>query len=640
MRHMSPVLSVAACLITALFSVAPAPAQTLDNTSLSGAYGFVQMLIEQGPGGSTANAHNLGGVITFDGAGGFTFQGQLGSGPDAPAATTGSGTYSVDSSGFVTLTNPIFNNLTLNARIGAGADVVLGSTTDGGASFDAFIAVRQPSAADASTLLGTYTGASFWLPNGSDSAAKTALVSLIADGAGAFSSLGVDGHAADQNDTPLNQTINGATYQINADGSGAMALGGGSALFNGNKNLFVSSSGDIVLGVSSDPGGRDLFVAVRNASGVSDASLTGNFWMIDLFRNSNDFGGGHTGAVGALRSNAAGTVSIAQTQNFEGVLDFSGINFYGLSNDGTGFFTLSPTPGVTNFAVGAANSVSAVSVEGAPQSAPPQAFVGAQVFQPAAFFDTHGLTFGIRVPSISGADPFLSPVGALNAASFAPATNPLAPGMLLTLFGNGLAPGNAEAVSVPLPTDLSGVSATVNGTPAPLFFVSPNQVNLQTPFDASGSQAVVTLSNNGAASNPITVPLAATSPGVFSVQQTGFGPGIVTDASFQLISEQNPAAPGQVLIIFMTGLGAVDPPFADGSPGPSGPLSRIVDQNLQVQFNGEVGAISFAGAAPGFVGLYQINVQVPTTTFTGPAVPLQIVTTNAFADFVDIAIGL
>ena len=66
----------------------------------------------------------------------------------------------------------------------------------------------------------------------------------------------------------------------------------------------------------------------------------------------------------------------------------------------------------------------------------------------------------------------------------------------------------------------------------------------------------------------------------------------------------------------------------------------MVDQNLQVLFDGEAGSISFAGAAPGFVGLYQINVAVPTTTFTGPAVPLQIVTTNAFVDFVDIAIGL
>lgn len=641
MRHMSPVLSASLCLLAFGCSLAlPLSAQTLDNASLSGPYGFVQLLAEQGANGTTANAHNLGGVMTFDGAGGFSFQAQLGSGSSAPQQVSGSGQYSVDASGFVTLTNPIFTNLVLNARLGAGAGVVLGSTTDGGASYDAFIAVRQPTGADSSLLSGTYTGSAFSLPNGSAAAATTALVSLVTDGSGAFSTVGVDGHAADQNDTPLNQNVNGATYQINADGTGALALGGGASLFNGNKSLFVSEGGEIVLGVSSDAGGRDLFVAVRNASGVNDASLSGNFWIVDLFRNSEQFGGGHTAAVGALRSNGQGIVSLAQKQNFEGVLDFSGINFYGLSSDGTGFLGLSPTPGVTNFAVGAANTAVALSPEGSAQGAPPNAFVGAQVFQQAVTFDTHGLTFGIRLPSTSGSGAFLSPVGALNAASFAPATNPIAPGMLMTLFGTGLAADTAGAITVPLPTNLSGVSATVNGTPAPLFFVSANQVNLQTPFDASGSEATIVLNNNGTVSNTITAPLAPTSPGVFSVQQTGFGPAIVTDANFQLITEQNSAAPGQVVIVFLTGLGAVNPPFADGSPGPGGPLSRVVDQNLQVLFDGEAGSISFAGAAPGFVGLYQINVAVPTTTFTGPAVPLQIVTTNAFVDFVDVAIGL
>jgi len=617
-----------------------ASAQTLDDASLSGPYGFVHLLAEQGANRSTANAHNLGGVMTFDGAGGFSFQAQLGSGGEAPQPSNGSGQYSVDAGGFVTLTNPIFNSLVLNARVGEGAGVVLGATTDGGSSYDAFIAVKQPTDANAALLSGSYTGSAFSLPNGSAAAATSALVSLVADGAGVVTSLVADGHAADQNDTPLNQTVSGATYQVNADGTGALALGGGSSLFNGNKSLFISEGGEIVLGVSSDVGGRDLFVAVRNASGVNDASLSGNFWMVDLFRNSEQFGGGHTAAVGALRSNGQGIVSLAQKQNFEGVLDFSGINFYGLSSDGTGFLGLSPTPGVTNFAVGAGNTAVALSPEGSPQGAPPNAFVGAQVFQQAASYDTHGLTFGIRLPSTSGEGAFLSPVGALNAASFAPATNPIAPGMLLTLFGTGLAPDTAGAVTVPLPTNLSGVSATVNGTPAPLFFVSANQVNLQTPFDASGSEATIVLNNNSSDSNTINVPLAATSPGVFSVQQTGFGPAIVTDANFQLITEQNSAAPGQVLIVFLTGLGAVNPPFADGSPGPSGPLSRVVDQNLQVLFDGEAGSISFAGAAPGFVGLYQINVAVPTTTFTGPAVPLQIVTTNAFVDFVDVAIGL
>ena len=86
-------------------------------------------------------------------------------------------------------------------------------------------------------------------------------------------------------------------------------------------------------------------------------------------------------------------------------------------------------------------------------------------------------------------------------------------------------------------------------------------------------------------------------------------------------------------------MGPVSPPFPDGAPGPSGPLSLTTDPTLQVQFDGNAGTVLFSGAAPGFVGLYQINVRVPTTTFVGPAVAVGILTGNAFTDFVDVAIG-
>jgi uncharacterized protein (TIGR03437 family) len=94
-----------------------------------------------------------------------------------------------------------------------------------------------------------------------------------------------------------------------------------------------------------------------------------------------------------------------------------------------------------------------------------------------------------------------------------------------------------------------------------------------------------------------------------------------------------------VVIIFLTGMGAVNPPFPDGAPGPLDPLSYTTDPNQSVQFGGEAGDILFSGAAPTFVGLYQMNVQIPTTVFAGPAVPVALGTSNAFVDFVDIAIG-
>ena len=90
----------------------------------------------------------------------------------------------------------------------------------------------------------------------------------------------------------------------------------------------------------------------------------------------------------------------------------------------------------------------------------------------------------------------------------------------------------------------------------------------------------------------------------------------------------------------MTGLGAVDPPVGDGAPAPSlPPLSDVTDPNLQVLFGSEVGDVRFAGAAPGFVGLYQVNVKIPSPVVAGAAIPVAVFTTNAFACFTDISIG-
>ena len=89
--------------------------------------------------------------------------------------------------------------------------------------------------------------------------------------------------------------------------------------------------------------------------------------------------------------------------------------------------------------------------------------------------------------------------------------------------------------------------------------------------------------------------------------------------------------------LFLTGMGAVDPAFPDGAIAPVSPLSETVDQNVQVIFAGVAGDVLFSGAAPNFVGLYQLNVQVPTTGFTG-TIGVAIQTSNAFTDFVDIAV--
>ena len=97
----------------------------------------------------------------------------------------------------------------------------------------------------------------------------------------------------------------------------------------------------------------------------------------------------------------------------------------------------------------------------------------------------------------------------------------------------------------------------------------------------------------------------------------------------------------ETVVILLTGLGPLDPPIADGAAGPAAePLSRTTDSSIQVLFGGEAGTVSFSGAAPGFVGLYQINVRIPNPVVTGAAVPVAIFSGNAFSCFTDIAIGI
>ena len=122
-------------------------------------------------------------------------------------------------------------------------------------------------------------------------------------------------------------------------------------------------------------------------------------------------------------------------------------------------------------------------------------------------------------------------------------------------------PGTStNAGAVPLPTTLSGVSVTINGIPAPLFFVSPLQINAQVPFAATGTSAVVVVTNGGTASNAVTVPLGPTSPGVFSFDLNGLGAGIIVDSlTFQPISVDNPTSEGQFVSIILDRTGRSEP---------------------------------------------------------------------------------
>ena len=211
----------------------------------------------------------------------------------------------------------------------------------------------------------------------------------------------------------------------------------------------------------------------------------------------------------------------------------------------------------------------------------------------------------------------------VNGASFRPASDPtgaITPGAIVAIFGMDLASDTQVATTVPLPTTLGDSSVTFNGIPAPLFFVSGAQINAQVPFELMTGAGTVSVQVKRGSETSATQPtgIAAVSPGIFTLNQQGTGAGAILHAEdFQPVSDSAPAQPGEFLLIFCTGLGPVQPEVQSGDVAPSTPpLAETLSTPL-VNIAGIPAQVAFSGLAPGFVGLYQVNVQVPAGAPSG-----------------------
>ena len=246
--------------------------------------------------------------------------------------------------------------------------------------------------------------------------------------------------------------------------------------------------------------------------------------------------------------------------------------------------------------------------------------------------------------------PVISPGGVVNAASYASGiynlysnSNPLggfspalASGSIASIFGTNLAATTKSAQSLPLPSQLGGTSVSIDGVPAPLFFVSPTQINFQVPAGGGGAVVVSTASGKSDPFQLLTGPVST--PGIFSLYASGCGSGAVLnvgkDGSVSLNSPSNSARPGDYISIYGTGGGIVSPAVPDGTPAPSNPPARLsVAGSAGIRFfgGGYIGSNFWAGRAPGLVGVDQFNFVVPSTVRTGCSVPLQIFNDNISA---------
>lgn len=217
-----------------------------------------------------------------------------------------------------------------------------------------------------------------------------------------------------------------------------------------------------------------------------------------------------------------------------------------------------------------------------------------------------------------------------NAASGQP--GPVAPGSIVSIYGTGLAQSTASAPSLPLPTTLAGVTVRVNNLAAPVFYASPGQINAQVPFEAPlGTVSVAVSSGDSlvAAGSATVQPVA---PGLFTLGQ---GQSAALNQDYSLNSAARPAPAGSVIVVYVTGLGPVENPVATGLAATAHPLSRVTSP-VTATIDGRPAQLMFAGLAPGFAGLYQVNIVVPQIP-PGDH-PLQLIAGNAASNIATISV--
>lgn len=195
--------------------------------------------------------------------------------------------------------------------------------------------------------------------------------------------------------------------------------------------------------------------------------------------------------------------------------------------------------------------------------------------------------------------------GAINAAAPAAA---LSPGELFSIYGVNLAAAPQSPLLLPLPSTMAAASVQINGIAAPLVYVSPGQINAQVPWEAPPGSATLTVTHAGVAASQ-TVTIAAAGPAIFTLY--GSPEAAALNQDYSVNSQDNPALPGQAILLYGTGLGAVSPTVASGAPASADPLSSVTATVTATVAGSPPAKALFAGLAPGFAGLWQINVALP-----------------------------
>lgn len=331
----------------------------------------------------------------------------------------------------------------------------------------------------------------------------------------------------------------------------------------------------------------------------------------------NAFASGVLLTNGTVTNNGGVTATFANFSFIQGPINF------GFSMQGNKLEILMLIPsGTTLGFVGPTGQQATILVRGVRLSVASGDITASVSTQPATNFPLSAFSNPLQVGG-TGVRPTPNPGGTVNAASFSPGSS-LTPGGQGSVFGVNLACFTELAQFLPLPTTRGNASVTLDGFAAPIFFASSSQINFQVPWELAGrQQAALIVTVNGVSSNPVAVGLASFGPGLFTTNQQGTGQGaiLVAGSGGRLAGPGRPVNRTESIEVFCTGLGSVTNLPATGLASRSNPLSTTTTVP-DVSVGGIPATVTFSGLAPGFVGLYQVNVKMPLNAPTGTAVPV------------------
>lgn len=568
------------------------------NGTLNGPYFVRQVLtVEDASTSAITHAVAITGIMTFDGKGNYNFSGQKmdSTAGSSASAYSAQGMYVAAANGMVQIQN-LFDGTDIDygGIGGVGPSAIVASATQG-PYLDLLVAIPISSSASNASVQGSFQTAFIDFLQANASQVRDGYYMLTSDGNGNFGNVTINGAMANQGGTLVNQTLTGVTYSL-SNGTGAINFPTSAtpltALVSGSKAFYVSTDGNILLGGSSN--GFDLIVGIKSLAGpASNGMFKGTYYNGALENNTS--GGGN-----AIDSLYGSTLALGEGDH----ISHYRWRFFGMSS-----YDYTSDAAIDLASDGTYNNGGFETLLGA----------GGQAVLQTGISTYFSLTVYFEAQQYTGSAPFINPVEVWNAASYAPITNSVAPGEYVSIFGTGLSPTTLTAQSYPLQTNLGGVQVMVNGVAAPLDYVSSTQINLVLPVETPPSSfATFQVINNGASSNQVTVYTSGSAPGVFAITGNGIGAAAVTHADGSLVTQNSPAAAGETLVLYVTGLGLVSPAVPNGVAAPPSPLSYVTEA-VGVQIQDQDGNLypdtpvtpAFAGLTPGFAGLYQINFVVP-----------------------------